>query len=192
MIEFIFIERVSAYALLYFLPCAMESPNATGHFALTVVHQISIPLGQNISCDNPRNFLEVCLHVTHIRIIVTRYQLRPWSCLHNYILPPQLHNYAFIVHCRLKCLLMHHYSMRDLWWGKTRTLQYSCTCVLVCIYTVILPPKLTIKSKLVGNPKLATHRHNCGTTQLHATSLQPQGCGGRIIHSVFESSWPIF
>ena len=33
----IFIERVSAYALFYFLPCAMESLSATDHYALTVI-----------------------------------------------------------------------------------------------------------------------------------------------------------
>jgi len=43
------IERVSAYALFFFLPFEMESVSTTDHYDLTVVHQISIPLGQNIS-----------------------------------------------------------------------------------------------------------------------------------------------
>jgi len=42
------IEKVSAYALIFFLPFAMESVITTDHYDLTVVHQISIPLGQNI------------------------------------------------------------------------------------------------------------------------------------------------
>ena len=40
------IERVSAYALISF---EMESVSTTDHCDMTVVHQISIPLGQNIS-----------------------------------------------------------------------------------------------------------------------------------------------
>jgi len=43
------IEMVSAYALIFFLPFAMESVSTTDHYDLNVVHQISIPLGQNIS-----------------------------------------------------------------------------------------------------------------------------------------------
>ena len=43
------IERVSADALIFFLPFEMESVSTTDHYDLTVVHQISIALGQNIS-----------------------------------------------------------------------------------------------------------------------------------------------
>jgi len=43
------VEMVSAYALILFLPLAMESVSTTDHYDLNVVHQISIPLGQNIS-----------------------------------------------------------------------------------------------------------------------------------------------
>ena len=50
------IERVSAYALIFFLLLATESLNTTDHYDLTIVHQISILLGQNISCDNARKF----------------------------------------------------------------------------------------------------------------------------------------
>ena len=42
------IENVSAYVLIFFLPFEMESVSTTDHSDLTVVHQISIPLGQNI------------------------------------------------------------------------------------------------------------------------------------------------
>ena len=50
------IERVSAYALISF---EMESVSTTDHCDMTVVHQISIPLGQNIKM--PGSFVEVHL-----------------------------------------------------------------------------------------------------------------------------------
>jgi len=45
------IEWVSAYPLIFFLPTEIESVSTTStdHYDLTVVHQISVPLGQNIS-----------------------------------------------------------------------------------------------------------------------------------------------
>jgi len=43
-------------SLIFFLPLAVESVNTTGHYDLTIVHQISILLGQNISCDSARKF----------------------------------------------------------------------------------------------------------------------------------------
>ena len=43
------VERVSAYALIFFYPFEMESVSTNDHSDLTVVHQIFIPLGQNIS-----------------------------------------------------------------------------------------------------------------------------------------------
>jgi len=53
------IESVSAYALIFFLPFAMESVNTTDHYDLTVVHQISIPLGHIVTM--PGSFVEVRL-----------------------------------------------------------------------------------------------------------------------------------
>jgi len=45
------IEWVSAYPLIFFLPIEIESVSTTStdHYDLTVVHQISVPLGLNIS-----------------------------------------------------------------------------------------------------------------------------------------------
>ena len=42
------IERVNAYALIFFLPFEIKSVSTNDHYDLTVAHQISIPLGQNI------------------------------------------------------------------------------------------------------------------------------------------------
>ena len=73
----IFVESVSAHAFLFFLPYTMECVSMTKHYDFTIVHQVFIPLGQNI-CDNPGN---VCrgASVTH--------SVYWWSghCVHDYI-----------------------------------------------------------------------------------------------------------
>ena len=71
-------ESVSAHAFLFFLPYAMECMSTTKRYDFTIVHEFFIPLGQNISCDNPGNFC---------RGTSVKHSVYGWSghCVHDYI-----------------------------------------------------------------------------------------------------------
>jgi len=124
------VESVSAHAFLFFLPYTVECMCMTKCYDFTIVHQFFIPLGQNISCDNPGNFCRGT-SVTH--------SVYWWSghCVHDYIvitlqveMPGNAPRFKEGFVMRKNIMEGPH---------KKGTLLYSFTCVILCIYTPILP-----------------------------------------------------
>ena len=126
----IFVESVSAHAFLFFLPYTMEYMSTTKRYDFTIVHHFFITLGQNVSCDNPGNFC---------RSTSIKHNVYGWSghCVHDYI----------VITLQVEMpgnapLFKEGFVMRkNIMEGphKKGMLLYSFTCVILCIYTPILP-----------------------------------------------------